>query len=606
MGQNEKLTPIQFAQHYFGEYKVSGNEIIPRLCPVCNGGDKGDPETFAMNAYTGAWNCKRASCGQEGSLAQLAELLGSEHGVATAQSYRPNQKKTYDKPTTEILPLTDEIAGYFERRKISRGTLDDFGMGSNADGDIVFPFYRGGELVFVKMRHPRKTEKGERKEWQDKNTEPILFGMDNASPGQRLTVCEGQIDALSLYEAGVHNVVSVPSGADNLDWINLCWDWLEHFDDILIFGDADEPGQKMVKKVVKMLGEARCSVIEEYPMRPGSEDTPCKDANEILYFYGPEKLAQMVASAQKVQIRGIIQLSDIKRVDFTSIPRVMSNIPKFDELIGGFFDGTLTVVTGQSGAGKSTLNGTVLLNAVEQGKKVFAYSGELSAAKFLDWILLQAAGGDYITLKYDKFRKKDMPFVPHDVEKAILQWTRDKFYLADNGEIMGGQECDGILYLCEQAARRYGCHMFLIDNAMTAIGASDDKLAAQIKLATELKKFAMRYDAAVLLVAHPRKLPPGVKQMSADDVSGASEFRNLADAMFAVEKPDIRLLKNRDEGLNVLISCAYCPDSRRVYQLDVGDTYQYSWNKSIVKQPDVLARSKPEYGMVRVKMEEPI
>jgi archaellum biogenesis ATPase FlaH/5S rRNA maturation endonuclease (ribonuclease M5) len=532
-------------------------------------------------------------------------MFGEDGEPLVPQKYTVGQKKTYETPSTALYPLTDEIISYFDSRKISRETLEVFNVSSDKDGNIVFPFYRNGNMVYVKIRRPRKPLKGESKEWQERNTEPILFGMDGTAFDQQLVISEGMVDALTLYEAGIHNVVSVPGGTENMEWVNLCWDWLEKFDDILLFGDADEPGQAMVKRLVKMLGEARCSVVEDFPVRPGTDNVPCKDPNEIMYFYGAEKLREVVRGAKKVRIKGIIQLCEIKRVDYTTVPRVLSKIPKYDELIGGFFDGTLTVISGASGAGKSTLNGTILLNAIEQGRKVFAYSGELPAPKFLDWILFQAAGGDYITLKYDKYRAKDVPYVPTDVERAIVDWTVDKFYVADNSEIMVGEECDGILYLCEQAARRYGCHVFLIDNAMTAIGASDDKLSAQIKLANSLKQFAMRFDAVVILVAHPRKLPTGQARMTADDISGASEFRNLADSVFSVEKPDIRLLKNRDGGLNVLIECAYCPDSRRIYQLDAGDTYEYGWDKSVVQKPAILARSKPEY-QPRIRLQEPI
>ena len=40
-------------------------------------------------------------------------------------------------------------------------------------------------------------------------------------------------------------MVSVPSGCDDLSWIENCYDWLEKFNSIVIFGDNDPPGQKM-------------------------------------------------------------------------------------------------------------------------------------------------------------------------------------------------------------------------------------------------------------------------------------------------------------------------------------------------------------------------
>ena len=100
-------------------------------------------------------------------------------------------------------------------------------------------------------------------------------------------------------------MVSVPSGCTNLEWIDHCWDWLEKFQSIVLFGDNDEPGRKMVRDVARRLDEARCSVVEAYPDRP--DGAPCKDANEILFFHGAEMLLETLNSAQPVPVRGIIQ-----------------------------------------------------------------------------------------------------------------------------------------------------------------------------------------------------------------------------------------------------------------------------------------------------------
>lgn len=100
-------------------------------------------------------------------------------------------------------------------------------------------------------------------------------------------------------------MVSVPSGCSNLDWLDHCWDWLEKFQTIILFGDSDVPGRKMIRDVVRRLDEARCMVVEDYPERP--DGTPCKDANEILYFHGAETLKETLDSAAPVPVKGIIQ-----------------------------------------------------------------------------------------------------------------------------------------------------------------------------------------------------------------------------------------------------------------------------------------------------------
>ena len=76
------------------------------------------------------------------------------------------------------------IAAYFEKRKVGHETLDAFRIGSDRQGNIVFPFYRDNTLEYVKFRAPRKPQPKEKKEWQFPGTRPILFGMDLCSFAQ--------------------------------------------------------------------------------------------------------------------------------------------------------------------------------------------------------------------------------------------------------------------------------------------------------------------------------------------------------------------------------------------------------------------------------------
>lgn len=274
---------LAFAERHLAPYTLRGDELIPEVCPICHGGDNHDRHTFALNLTDGVYVCKRGSCGARGRFEELAQRFGER---AEFIRHAAKAKKQFVPPQVEIHPLTDAILTYFERRRISPSTLNVYGVGADGSGNILFPFRRDGELVYVKYRAPRKPVGKERKEWQAPGTQPILFGMDLCSFAQPLIITEGQIDALSLYEAGVRNVVSVPCGCTNLEWVDHCWDWLEKFQTVILFGDSDEPGRKMVRDVVRRLDEARCMVVEDYPERP--DGRPCKDANEILFFHGAE------------------------------------------------------------------------------------------------------------------------------------------------------------------------------------------------------------------------------------------------------------------------------------------------------------------------------
>lgn len=143
-------------------------------------------------------------------------------------------------------------------------------------------------------------------------------------------------------------------------------------------------------------------------------------------------------------------------------------------------------------------------------------------------------------------------------------------------------------------ARRYGCDVFLVDNMMIALSDSDEETKAQAKFAAALKAFAIKYAAAVILVAHPRKTKQG-ENLRNDDVSGASAITNLADNVIAVEKPNLRITKNRDYGITKLIECGYDPVNRRIFEAAAGDQINYSWNREGLIPPARPATTSPDY-----------
>lgn len=487
---------INLANRHLGEYKQKNGEIVPTYCPFCHGGTNKDRETFAIGTWSGAWNCKRGSCQgidgsgtREGSFKQLCNYFG-EATFEFSSLPRVNRatKKTYVKPDpAELLPPTEEIINYFARRSISKSTVDDFKIASDKNGNIVFPFYRNDELVFVKRRIPKmwsqvleeynqktanmKPEEKAKvwkpsKEWREKDTEPILFGMDNVSFNKPLIITEGQIDAMSIYEAGYHNVVSVPSGCEDLEWITLCYDWLDNFKDIILFGDSDEPGMEMVSTLMKRLGEDRCMVPKEYPeLTMGGKDYNriCKDANEILRCYGPEGLKAIIDSCEPGPIKGVLQVSQIPYVDPRSQPRIMTGIHELDTMIGGFGECGVTVVSGARGEGKSTISSTFLLSAIQQGYSCCAYSAELSNNQFLDWTFLPATESRFVSYVTDPRNGKHICQVPAEIQQRIRDWIGDKLWLFDQGCTFEESTQAAVLRVFEMCARRYGCKLFLVD-----------------------------------------------------------------------------------------------------------------------------------------------
>lgn len=591
---------MDFADKYLFPYTTrplagGDTEIVPQYCPFCGGGERRDENSFGLSLMRGVFSCKRGSCGKKGRFEELAEHFHEK--VTFQRSDTVKKAPQFTLPDVQLLPCTEKIYQYFETRKISRATVDAYGISSDANGNIVFPFYENGVLTFVKYRKPQKHAKEDKtpKEWRAPGAKAILFGMDQCAFSKPLVITEGQIDAMSLHEAGIENAVSVPSGCEDLSWIENCYDWLEKYKTIIIFGDNDEPGRKMVQTVVKRLDESRCRIVEDYPESPRGGF--CKDANEILYHFGEFALIEAVENAKEVPVRGLLDLADVPPYDPTSVPRIKTMIPALDSAIGGLAEGGITILTGKAGDGKSTLTGLLLLNGIEQGYNVCAYSGELTKEKFQEWINLQCAGSDYIGLKYDPVREEQVPFIAWPVQQRLLDYYRGHFFLFDNNEIFEHNQAQSILDVFTMAHRRYGCKLFLVDNMMTSLSDSEEETKAQGRFVNALKKFATRYAVHVLIVAHPRKTKAG-EQLRKDDVGGNSAIVNLSDSAIVVERPNLRIIKNREGGVQKLIECCYCGDSRRIYQADKGDLNHFSWNREGLAFPDIRADSLPQYGIM--------
>lgn len=603
------MNPYEVANKFIKDWRVRNGEIEARICPFCKGGENQDEQTFYLNATSGSYICHRGKCGAKGDLNSLLKHFGvnkNEYYGASDNVKSYVQAKHYDLPKLEfVVEPTQNLYKYFENRSLSKETVDYFKIKSNiknGNESVAFQFYENDEVVFVKYRPlERKIIKGRKqnKEYPESNTKSILYGMEHIKDFRFIVITEGQIDTMSLYQCGLTNAVSVPMGNQNTDWIENCWEWLEKFDRIIFFGDNDEPGKKMISDAIKRLDPSKCYIVN-HNLKVPDTDKFCKDANDILVHYGPEKLYEIYETYKPVPVKGLVDLSTVDPATTNNIQKIKTHLPSLDKKLGGLGETEVTVFTGKSGDGKSTLAGMLLLSAIEQGWNVCAYSGELSKENFQEWIHFQAAGPNYVTLKYDNIRGIEVPYVPDVVSSDIRKSYKGKFFLFDNNEVSDISQTEDILRVFKIAATRYGAKMFLVDNLMTALMDEDEELRAQAFLINKLKQFARTYGVHVLIVAHPRKTRAG-ESLRKDDVSGNSAITNLADTVIAIEKPDIRILKNRGTGDQDLIACEYCKASRRISEIKYGDQFNYSWNINKIPPLKNLAKDNEMYYPTRAE-----
>lgn len=565
------MNEIEFARTHLGEFKVHGAEIVPRLCPYCHGGQHGDKETFALNTESHVFKCQRGSCGKQGHFNELLRDFGEQPDKV----YAPLVTRSYVKPQPPKISREGAAMQYIKQRGISAETAAAYGVGGNTQGEVVFPYYetaaafQTGQPVFIKYRPARKLEKGERKARREKDTKPVMFGMHLCKPENgALYVFEGEFDAMAGYQAHGGNCVSVPSGCKDFTWLDTCADFLARFDRVVLMGDNDNAGQEMVRALSDKL---ICAVsVPDFTLYGEN-----KDANEILYRKGAERLSAIMDGVHPIETLGLLNISSIAPVELSGLPRVLSGLPTLDRITGGLYMGDLCIWTGRRGEGKSTVLTQVALESIAQGENVCVYSGEIPANRFKYGVYLQAAGELHVCEKADSATGRMTQFVPRDTYRSIDRWLDGRFWLYDN-RIAGADEAESVLKVFEQAYRRYNCKVFLVDNLMTVhtCRSERDFYQSQADFTIRLRKFAEKHSVLVHLVVHPRKTG-GQAVRDNDEVGGLSTITNIACMVFNMSRLDeqraaelgcdsaISCLKNRNTGELGNVRLHFIPKSRR-------------------------------------------
>lgn len=580
---------FDFARHVHAETNVRNGELFFKICPYCNPKPTRDNiKSFSINLTTGRFKCFRASCGVQGNMITLAKDFDFYLGNEVDEYYQPKkQYRKFKKQEKPIEPKPEAIQ-YLESRGISEEVAKEYEITVQTDKPniLVFPFYdEKGILQFVKYRKADyDKEKDKNKEWCEANCKPILFGMKQCKDFSRLVITEGQVDSLSVATAGISNAVSVPTGAKGFTWIPYCWNWINQFEEIIVFGDYEKGHITLLDELSRRLKITVKHVREE-------DYKDCKDANEILKKYGKEQVRACVENAVIVPMKQLIQLSDVKDVDIFKIPKLITGIKQVDRLLyGGLPLGGVVLISGKPGEGKSTLASQILVNAICQNYRCFAYSGELPNYMFKSWIDFQIAGGRHI-IEYQNQWGDTNYSISRTNKQMISDWYRGKCFLYDNS-IIDGDEKESLVNVVENAIMQYGIQVVLLDNLMTAIDLEStfgsDKYERQSLFVKKLARIALRHNALILLVAHKRKNNFSTNEN--DEISGSGDISNLATITIAYEKnneiePSQRLCKvsknrlfGKTETKGYILD--YDEKSKRIYGQGDDLYVDYGWNKN--------------------------
>ena len=403
---------------------------------------------------------------------------------------------------------------------------------------LVYPYTENGVEVNAKYRGPGK------RFWQKAGGKKVLWNRDiledpSLQDGTHpLVITEGENDALALMTAGYPFVVSVPDGAppardakgkliavpettydidpdsdDKYAFLLNDWELLSKIKSIVIAADADEPGMRLSKELVRRLDRVRCKFLT-YPEGR-------KDLNEVLVSHGPNAVLDLISSAKPFPVSGVYAYSDLP--EEAPLQTVTTGWQGLDEVLMPYTPAFM-VVTGFPGQGKSTW--TVQLAAqlaLYHGWSVAIASFEMRIKPYVTNQIrnafiarrLAAATPD-ARLAPDVFMERRFCFIAPDPEEDMqhdLEWLLDRM---------------------ATAVIRHGVKVCLIDpwNEIDHRRERDESLTEYTGRAIRrLKIFAKRYDVLVIVVAHPDKGARGkdAEGIGLHDISDSAHWANKAD-----------------------------------------------------------------------------
>lgn len=420
------------------------------------------------------------------------------------------------------------------------------------------------EPIAQKLRYADKTMI-----WKGTAKDTLLFGQQLfPSGGKKLTITEGEIDALSVATAfgGKYPVVSIGNGANAArKSIQKQLEWVSSFEEIILWFDSDEAGKTAVEEVASILPIEKVKIVThpEY-----------KDANEVLLNTNKSGVVKAFYTAEPYTPDGFVTIDEdmieqaLKPVEW-GIPWMYDNLT---EVSYGRRYGEIVCLGAGVSVGKTDFLMQQIATDIKAGRQVATFMLEQDKRE----TLLRVAG------KIDgvHYHLPDCEFDKDKLKETLVTLSEKGLHIYDN---FGRIDWETIKNKIRSATHSYGCKLFYIDN-LTALNAhADDERRHLDALMEEIASLAKELNIWILLVSHLNPPKKGASHEAGGRVeqsqfTGSRAIMRWSQFMLGIERNTTHELEaERQKGLVRCIKDRFSGKATGktisfVYDLDTGLT----------------------------------
>ena len=468
--------------------------------------------------------------------------------------------------------------GSINDRRISEDTARKYRTKIRTNGSVIshhyYEYYNAeSSHIATKIRQVEG-----KKIWsQGDMGDALLFGQNLfKSGGKYITITEGEIDAMSVYEmlGSKWAVVSIKNGVQSA--VQNCKQHLEYlnsFENVVVCFDNDKPGVEASQKVAQLFEPNKCKIVR----------LDHKDPNEYQKMGKAKDFVRDWWSAESYTPAGILNLA--KLGDSLYDEEYCETIPypwsAMNEKTYGMRTGELVTFTSGAGMGKSSIMRELMHHILRNSNDNIGILALEESTKNTAFNIMSVEANERLYIKEirNQFSKEQL----HKWQKDTIGSGR--FFAFDH---FGSISNDEILSRVRYMAKSLDCKWIFLDHLSILVSGQDegDERKSIDVLMTKLRSLVEETGVGLLLVSHLRR-PTGDlghengKEVTLSHLRGSASIAHLSDSVIALERNQqadddviactttIRILKNRYTG-ETGVSCYlhYDKKSGRMSQID--------------------------------------